>query len=189
MAARQVPKPARRSVGVTFFDFIAGSDSAPVRRTVNLGSAVEFPSEADIDCSAERIFDLITDFDGYSRWLTTSSNYRGTHEVSANPVTLGTTYREPGPFGVRNGKVTEFERPTRIVFHQPMTMKFGGGVIDVTVTYTLTPGATATHVRRVVSVGLPWQLKPFSAVVLPPFRTESARTLAALKAYADQHPT
>jgi uncharacterized protein YndB with AHSA1/START domain len=155
---------------------------------VNLGSAVEFPSEADIDCSAERIFDLITDFDGYSRWLTTSSNYRGTHEISANPVTLGTTYREPGPYGVRNGKVIEFERPTRVVFHQPMTMKFGAGVIDITVTYTLTPGATATHVRRVVSVRLPWRLKPFSALVLAPFRTESARTLAALKAYADQHP-
>jgi uncharacterized protein YndB with AHSA1/START domain len=61
---------------------------------------------------------------------------------------------------VRNGKVTEVERPTRIAFQQPMTMKFGAGVINVTVTYTLTPRATATHVRRVVSVGLPWQLKP-----------------------------
>jgi uncharacterized protein YndB with AHSA1/START domain len=148
---------------------------------------VEFSSEADIECSAERIFDLITDFDGYSRWLTTSSNYRGTHEISANPVTLGTTYREPGPFGVRNGRVTECERPARIAFHQPMTMKFGAAVIGITVIYTLTPRATVTNVRRVVTVGLPWQLKPFRAVVLPPFRTESARTLAALKAYADQH--
>lgn len=150
---------------------------------------IELPSEADIECSAEQVFDLITDFDGYSRWLTTSSNYRGTHEISTNPVRLGTTYREAGPFGVRSGRVTEFERPTRIVFHQPMTMKFGAGVIDITVTYTLTPGVAATHVRRVVLVRLPWQLKPFRAVVLPPFRTESARTLAALKAYADQHPT
>ncbi|HET7421159.1 MAG TPA: SRPBCC family protein [Candidatus Dormibacteraeota bacterium] len=153
-----------------------------------MASTVEFPSEADVTCSAGRVFDLIIDFDGYSRWLTTSSAYHGTHEISANPVTLGTTYREPGPLGVRNGEVTEFERPVRVGFHQPMTMKYGAGVIDVTVRYTLRPNGDGTHVRRVVTVGLPWQLKPFASVVLAQFRDESARTLAALKAYADKQP-
>jgi hypothetical protein len=28
-----------------------------------------------------------------------------------------------GPLGVRSGTVREFERPMRITFHQPMTMK------------------------------------------------------------------
>ena len=149
---------------------------------------IELPSEADVDCSAERIFDLITDFDGYSRWLTQSSAYQGTHGISSNPVRLGTTYREPGPAGVRNGEVTEFQRPTNITFHQPMTMKFGAGVIDATVRYTLTPNGDRTHVRRVVTIGLPWQLKLFQPLVVEQFRSESARTLAALKAYADKQP-
>lgn len=77
---------------------------------------IDIPSEADIQCSAEKIFDLIIDFRGQDRWLPPSSAFHGTTEVSADPVTLGTTYREPGPFGVRNGTVTEFERPGRSPF-------------------------------------------------------------------------
>src|ERR1700730_17573159 len=74
----------------------------------------ENPSEAEILCSADEIFDLIIDFRGQDRWLTESSAYHGTGEISSNPVSLGTTYREPGPFGVRIGRVTEVERPTKI---------------------------------------------------------------------------
>src|SRR5712664_3115768 len=101
---------------------------------------IEMPSEADIHCSAETVFDLITDFRAQDRWLMKSSAFHGTNDVSSNPVSLGATYREPGPFGVRNGKVVEFERPTKITFHQPMTLKLRSGTLDVTVRYTLTPG-------------------------------------------------
>jgi uncharacterized protein YndB with AHSA1/START domain len=149
---------------------------------------VEMPSEADIRGSAEKIFDLIADFQGQDRWLTQSSSFRGTNDISSNPVTLGTTFREPGPFGVRNGAVTEFERPTKITFHQPMTLKLHAGILDVTVGYTLTPGAGSTNVKRVVSLGLPGRLKLFQPLIAHEFRVESARTLRALKAYADKLP-
>jgi hypothetical protein len=92
----------------------------------------DIPSEADIQCSAEKIFDVIIDFRGQDRWLTESSAFHGTSEISSNPVIIGTTYREPGPLGVRNGTVTEFERPTKLTFHQPMTMKLHAGTVDVT---------------------------------------------------------
>ena len=144
------------------------------------------PSEAYIQCSPETIFDLITDFRGQDRWLTKSSAFHGTDDVSSNPVTLGATYREPGPFGVRNGTVIEFERPTKITFHQPMTMRLRSGVVDVTVRYTLTSGPGSTHVKRVVTVRVPPSLKPFESLVAGQFRDESARTLLALKAYADK---
>lgn len=149
---------------------------------------IELPSEADVDWPADLIFDLITDFDSYPRWLSRSSAYHGTHEISSNPVKLGTTYREPGPFGVRHGEVAEFERPTKVTFRQPMTMRFGLGVIDTTVRYNLTPGAGKTHVSRVCAIDVPWQLKLFQPVVVEQFRRESVRTLAALKAYADKQP-
>jgi uncharacterized protein YndB with AHSA1/START domain len=148
----------------------------------------EIPSEAEILCSAEEIFDLIIDFRGQDRWLTASSAYHGTGEISSNPVTLGTTYREPGPFGVRNGRVTEFERPTKITFHQPMTIKLHAGTVDVTMRYTLTPGAESTRVKRVVTLGVPWSLKLFQPLLVREFRLESGRTLLALKAYADKLP-
>src|SRR5260370_1889732 len=87
------------------------------------GAMVELPAAADIRCSAETIFELIIDFPGQARWLTKSSAFHGTHEVSSGPVGLGTTYTEPGPFGVRHGEVTELERPTKATFHHPMTLK------------------------------------------------------------------
>ena len=148
----------------------------------------EVPSEADIHCSAEKIFDVIIDFRGQDRWLTKSSSFHGTNEISSNPVTLGTTYREPGPFGVRNGTVTEFERPARVTFHQPMTMRLHAGTIDVTLRYTLSPGEESTRVKRVVTLGIPRSLKLAQPVLVYAFRAESGRTLLALKAYADKLP-
>jgi hypothetical protein len=82
-------------------------------------------------------------------------------------VTLGTTYREPGPFGVRHGTVTEFEQPTKITFHQPMAMALHSGTIDVTVRYTLVPKVESTHVQRVVTLGIPWPLKLLQSLLVP----------------------
>jgi len=148
----------------------------------------EIPAEAEIRCPAEKIFDVIIDFRGQDHWLTPSSAYHGTLEVSSDPVTLGTTYREPGPFGVRHGRVTEFERPTAVTFHQPMTMRLHAGTVDVLMRYTLTPVDGGTRVRRVVTLGIPWSLKLVQPVLVRAFRTESSRTLLALKAYADTPP-
>jgi hypothetical protein len=100
-------------------------------------------------------------------------------------VVLGTTYREPGPFGVRNGTVTEFERPVKITFQQPMTMRLHAGTVDVTLRYTLTPGPGSTHVARVVTIAVPGPLTVIQPVLVRAFRAESGRTLLALKAYAD----
>jgi len=149
------------------------------------------PAEADIRCPAEKIFDLIIDFRGQDRWLTQSSAFRGTTEISSDPVALGTTYTEPGPFGVRHGTVTEFERPVKITFHQPMTIRLHAGTVDVTLRYTLTPGpdgAGVTHVARVVSLEVPRSLRLVQPVLVRAFRAESGRTLLALKAYADNLP-
>jgi uncharacterized protein YndB with AHSA1/START domain len=145
----------------------------------------EIPAEAYIRCPAEKIFDVIIDFRGQDRWLAPSSAYHGTLEVSSDPVAPGTTYREPGPLGVRHGRVTEFERPTAITFHQPMTMRLHAGTVDVVMRYTLTPVDRGTRVRRVVTLGIPWSLKLVQPVGVRAFRTESSRTLLALKAHAD----
>ncbi|MGZ4172166.1 MAG: SRPBCC family protein [Solirubrobacteraceae bacterium] len=146
---------------------------------------IELPCDADIRCPAETIFDLIVDFRGQDRWLGRSSSFRGTHDISSDPVTLGTTYREPGPFGVRNGTVIEFERPTRAAFHQPMTGRLHTGTVDVLLRYTLTPAEASTHVRRVVTIDIPRSLRLLQPVLVRAFRSESRRTLLALKAYAD----
>jgi hypothetical protein len=149
----------------------------------------EVRSEAEIHCSAERIFDVIIDFRGQDRWLSKSAAFRGTSELSSNPVTLGTTYREPGPLGVRNGTVTELERPSKITFHQPMTLILGAGTIDVVMRYGLIARAGSTLVSRTVTLGIPRSLRLLQPLIVASFRHESARTLLALKAYADKLET
>ena len=147
---------------------------------------IEIPSEAHVQRSAETIFDVIVNFRGQDRWLTKSSVFRGTTDISSDPVTLGTTYRESGPPGVRNGTVTELERPTKLTCHQPLTMRLHVGTVDATLRYTLTPtGPESTHVKRVVTLGIPWSLKPFRPLLVRAYRRESERTLLALKDYAE----
>jgi hypothetical protein len=149
---------------------------------------IDIPCQADIHGPAGQIFDMILDFRGQDRWLPRSSAFRGTTQISSDPVTFGTTYREPGPLGVRNGEVTELERPVKVTFRQPMTMRLHAGIIDVTLRYTLTPGSGPgpTHVTRVVTLGIPGSLGLLQPVIIRSFRTESARTLMALKAYVDR---
>jgi uncharacterized protein YndB with AHSA1/START domain len=145
---------------------------------------VQILLEADMPGPAETVFDTIVDLRGYGRWLTPSSAYEGTTEISADPITTGTTYVETSPSGVRRGTVTELDRPTRVTFHQPMTMKPRLlGVIDIHVTYTLTPTADGVHVTRLVTLEMGWLLTLLRPVVLRQFRQESKRTMDALAAH------
>ena len=100
---------------------------------------------------------------------------------------LGTTYREPGPFGVRNGVVTEFHRPTAITFRQPMTLRLGAGMVDAVLRYTLTPRRRpgVTHVARLVTITVPPRLRLLQPVLVRAFRTKSTCTLMVLKAHCD----
>ena len=86
---------------------------------------------------------------------------------------------------MRHGTVTEFERPTKITFHQPMAMALHSGTIDVTARYTLAPTGESTHVQRVVTLRIPWPLKLLQPLLVTIWRAEQRRTLLALKAYAD----
>lgn len=95
--------------------------------------------EADIAASAERVFALLADLRGYDRWLPGSRAFHGTVAISGGPIAVGTTYVEPGPLGTRHGLVTEMDRPTRLTFEQPMTLKPRfTGVIGIKLVHRLT---------------------------------------------------
>jgi uncharacterized protein YndB with AHSA1/START domain len=147
---------------------------------------VQVRLETEIEAPADAIFAAIVDFRGYERWLTTSSAFDGITDISSEPIALGTTWTEPGPNGVRHGTVTEFEPPTRVTFHAPMTLQPRLlGVMDISVTITLSPTTDSVRVRRVVTIGVPWVLKLVQPIVVRRFRVESARTMDALKAFAE----
>jgi hypothetical protein len=147
---------------------------------------VTFSLAAEIRAPAERVFDTIVDLRGYGRWLDPSADYSGTLDISTDPVAAGTTYVERSGVGVRRGTVTELLAPFLVAFDQPMTMRpklFG--VIDIQVTYSLTPSAVGVRVERLVTVDLPWQLSPATPLVVARFRKESERTVQALKAFVE----
>jgi uncharacterized protein YndB with AHSA1/START domain len=147
----------------------------------------EIRLESTIRGSAEAIFAAIVDLRGYDRWLTSSAAYAGTTEISAGPVGVGTTYVETSSQGVRRGTIIEFQPPTVVAFHQPMTMKPRLlGVIDIRVRYTLTSSQPdSVRLSRVVTATLPPLLRPVKPLVLRQFRQESERTVRALKAFVE----
>lgn len=148
---------------------------------------VEIPLQAEVQCSAERIFEVVADLNGQDRWLERSSVFRGTVDVSDSPVRLGSTYREPSPQGVRHGEVTEFEPPVRITFRHLLNLR-PFGRIDFVQRYTLERLGDSTLVRRVSVVGIPAYLRPVAHLILRTTSRESARTLTALKAYCETLP-
>ncbi len=146
----------------------------------------ELRVEADIRATPEAIFAAIVDLRGYHRWLTRSTAYAGTTEISAEPVTVGTTYVESSPLGVRRGTVTELDPPASVTFHQPMIMRPALlGVLDIRVRYTLTPSAGSVHLTRVVTLTLPPLLRLVTPVVVSQIRQESERTVRALRTFAE----
>jgi uncharacterized protein YndB with AHSA1/START domain len=147
---------------------------------------VEIHKEIDVEATAEEVFDLIVDLRGYGRWLPHSSAYEGTAEISPGPMAAGTTYVESSSSGVRRGTIAEFERPTRVTFEQPMTLKPRLlGSIGIRVRYTLTPSAGSVHLDRLVTIEIPWHLMLIQPVIVRQFRTEIDRTLGAMKAFAE----
>jgi len=149
-------------------------------------SMIEIRYETAIPCTAGATFAAIVDLGGYDRWLTSSKAYAGTTDISSDPITAGTTYVESAPNGVRHGTITEFQPPTRVTFHQPMTMKPRLlGIIGIDVTYTLTPAAASVHLVRVVTLKIPWTLKLVQPLVVRQIRTETERTVLALKTFAE----
>ncbi|MGH6817159.1 MAG: SRPBCC family protein [Methylovirgula sp.] len=142
--------------------------------------------EADIRASAERVFWLLAELRDYDRWLPRSSAFRGTNNISDGPIAVGTTYIEPGPFGVRHGKVTEFAPPNRLCFEQPMTVKPEAlGIIGIRLFHTLTPRLDTVHLRRELQLEPHGPVKFAMPLVVLAFRVENARMMKMLKAFAE----
>lgn len=123
----------------------------------------------------------------YDRWLPRSAAFKGTTEISAGPIAVGTTYVERGPLGIRHGRLTELERPTRLNFEQPMTMRprlFG--VIGIRVFHTLTPGIDSVHLLRRIELSPQGLVKLAVPLVLNTFRAENQRMIAILQKFAER---
>lgn len=138
--------------------------------------------------SPETIFDLVADMPNYGRWLSDSSAFGGTVDVTPYPVRLGTTYLDTGPVQ-KPGSVTEYDRPKHLSFHHTVQLRRSplNTDVDARIRYTFDPKDGGTFVdRRLV---LTFNLHGISRLALPlllyGFRKENNRTLAALKRYVE----
>ena len=99
----------------------------------------------DIARPPERVFALIADLPSYPRWLPPSGLYGSTTQVSETPVTLGTTYVD-GKQAKLRGRVTEYQPPFAIAFHQESRLLLSRLAIDIR--YRLEPLGAGTRVHR-----------------------------------------
>jgi hypothetical protein len=141
--------------------------------------------EAGIATDVDKVFSLLVDLRDYRRWLPRSSAYRGTVKISDGPIRVGTTYIEPGPLGIRIGRVTKLIRPTALNFEQPMTMRpsiFGD--IGICLFHTISPQANSAHLSRRLVLSPRGSVKQATPLVVRAFAAENERMIQALEAFA-----
>jgi uncharacterized protein YndB with AHSA1/START domain len=136
----------------------------------------------DIASPVERVFALIADLPNYHRWLPPSGLYGATTQVSETPVTLGTTYVD-GKQATLQGRVTDFDPPVAIAFHQESRLLLSRLSIDIR--YRLEPLGAHTRIYRTTTPRLSGVLAFLWPMIIGPIRKENLRTLAMMKQHLE----
>jgi uncharacterized protein YndB with AHSA1/START domain len=137
---------------------------------------------ATIDLAIERapavVFEALTRVGSLQRHIGSSGTYRGTVDVSDDPVRVGSTYVDRTPIGRFQGQVVKLEPDRRVVFRQVTTRND----LDITITYVLEPAASGTRLVRTGEITTRGLLALVHPIVVRSTRAENRRTMDALKA-------
>ncbi len=128
----------------------------------------------------EQVFERATDLSRYADWMPHTGVFRKCSQVSEGPVRLGTTYIDQGWMGSFRGEVSEFDRPSRVVYKETLRW-FGAPVVVARIEYAFSrdPRGTAVHhVGESELHGIFRLMRPMVAVI---GRGERHRTVAAMK--------
>ncbi len=136
----------------------------------------------DVTSPIERVFELLADLPNYPQWLPPSSLY-ATTEVSETPIRLGTTYVDRSQQGPLHGRVTEYQPPHVLGFHQETGFALGRLTIDIH--YQLEAVEGATRVHRTTAPQMSGLLALLRPMVIRSIRHENLRTLARMKQYLE----
>jgi uncharacterized protein YndB with AHSA1/START domain len=139
----------------------------------------------DVTSPIERVFELLADLPNYPQWLPPSGLY-ATTVVSETPIRLGTTYLDRSKQGPLQGRVTEYQPPHVLGFHQEAQWALGRLSIDIH--YHLEPLDGITRVHRTTAPQLSGALALLGPVVIRSIRRENQRTLARMKQYLETPP-
>lgn len=139
----------------------------------------------DVASPMARVFELLADLPNYPQWLPPSGLY-ATTVVSETPIRLGTTYVDRSKQGPLHGRVTEYQPPNMLGFHQEAHFALGRLIIDIHYQLEVVEGATRVHRATAPQTsGLLALLRP---IVIRSIRQENLRTLARMKQYLETPP-
>ena len=124
------------------------------------------------------VFDALTRLVQLGGRIESSSTYRGTVDVSDDPVRVGSTYVDRTPIGRLRGEVLALEEGRRVVFRQATAR----GDLDVGITYDLEPTPDGTRLVRTGEITTRRWLALVHPVVVWTTRAENRRTMDRLKA-------
>jgi hypothetical protein len=136
------------------------------------------------------LFSLLSDLPHYAAWLPQSDQYAATTEVEPYPVQLGSRYHDGRPEEPGKewwGTVTGFQPPGSLDFQQSISVRQLRSKVDVHIHYSFEPVASGTELSRwlVLDIAMPTALRPLRRAIISRFDAENARTLAAVKAFAE----
>ena len=124
------------------------------------------------------VFAALTHLNTLRRQIGGSATYRGTVDVSDDPVRAGSTYADITPIGRLRGEVVEAEPDRRVVFLQ----RTAYGRLSIRITYELEPSAVGTRLVRTGEITTRGWLAAVHPIVVRSTRSENQRTMASLKA-------
>jgi uncharacterized protein YndB with AHSA1/START domain len=147
------------------------------------GAAMDFT--IDVASPIERVFELLADLPHYPQWLPPSGLY-ATTVVSEIPIRLGATYVDQSKQGPLQGRVTDYQPPHLLGFHQEAQWALGRLTIDIH--YQLEDRDGTTRVHRTTAPQMAGALALVGPMVIRSIRRENLRTLARMKQYLETAP-
>ncbi|KAH6693579.1 hypothetical protein F5X68DRAFT_247918 [Plectosphaerella plurivora] len=154
---------------------------ALITRTISLSQ--------EIAINPSRAFACITDLAGYNTWLPQSDAFKGTTEISDNPIKVGTRYIETSPNGTRYGEVTALDEGScHVRFHQPLKARpeIMGLQIDIVVDMRVDEGPHGGCVlQREMALGFPWIMWPLVGFITRQVELEVRRVVQVLKEHLE----
>jgi carbon monoxide dehydrogenase subunit G len=106
--------------------------------------------------------------------------------VSETPIRLGTTYVDRSKQGPLHGRVTAYQPPHELGFHQEAQLALGRLAIDIR--YQLEELEGVTRVHRTTAPQMSGMLALLRPIVIRSIRRENLRTLARIKQYLETPP-
>jgi hypothetical protein len=133
-----------------------------------------------IDRPIGDVFARLADLDGYGTWMHRTGLFRRSGQTSEGPLGSGTAYFDATRMGTFRGRITNYESPSRIGFHETLRL-FGSDRMVARPEYFLEADSDKTIVHHVAEgelFGLMRLMKPVAALLA---RSERSRTVKSLR--------